>query len=155
MSGFGDVNKGTYVAAKFDQKTLEQIKLFQETYGIPNPVLPEDLHCTIVYSRVKIPFMTSKESYKASEGAKTKVFETRDNKRALVLALVDADGLKQRHEYGNILGATYDYPDYIPHVTVSYDIGMMEFPLDMPVDISFTVTKEYVEDLNLDWAKDK
>lgn len=150
----GDIDKGTYVSVKFSEDTLSAIDDFIGANKIPNAVPSDKIHCTVVYSRVKIPYVTQSIDSVVSTKATTKVFETRDGKRALVLALDDAEELSQRHKYASILGATYDFPDYIPHVTVSYDIGKIDFPEGKVVDINFRVVSESVEDLDLDW-KDK
>lgn len=147
----GDIDKGTYVSVKFSEDTLSAIDDFIGTNKIPNAVPRDKIHCTVVYSRVKIPYICCAIDELVSTKAYTKVFKTQEGKRALVLALEDADCLKMKHEYASILGATYDFPDYIPHVTVSYDIGSLDFPEGKEVDIPFVVVEECCEDLNLNW----
>ena len=71
------------------------------------------------------------------------------------MCLDDADYLKYRHEVGNALGATYDFPDYKPHVTLSYGIGSQYVDINQELSIPIVVSKEIVEDLDLNWADDK
>ncbi len=48
--------------------------------------------------------------------------------------------------------ATYDFPEYIPHITLSYDLGDMPLP-KLPDDMrkEFHLSLEYVEDLKMEW----
>ena len=151
MENIREINKGTYVCAKFSDETLEALESFQELHEIPNRVPKVDMHCTIAFSRKFINYKPEYDIGYVATHAETKIFTTQKGKRALVLALENADKLKFRHDYANAIGATYDFPDYIPHVTVSYDIGVLDFPEGMKICIPFYVTKEVVEDLDLDW----
>ena len=64
--------------------------------------------------------------------------------------------LEERHKYSRILGATYDYPDYKPHITLSYNLGAQAIDLSITdVNVPITISHEVVEDLDLDWTKDK
>jgi hypothetical protein len=52
--------------------------------------------------------------------------------------------------------ATYDFPEYKTHVTLSYDIGDMDetkLPDVIKTIGEMKIVKEYGEDLDLDWAK--
>lgn len=78
------------------------------------------------------------------------VFETFDKKRALVIKL-DCPYLEERHKYlMQKYNLEYDYDEYIPHITLSYDIGEMEVPKDVKFPEFFRIQAEYKEDLNLE-----
>ena len=72
---------------------------------------------------------------------------------------LDSSDLRERHEFlMKEHKATYDFPEYIPHITLSYDIGDFDInTLDIEDldDIDFQVIEEYKEDLNLDWKNTK
>lgn len=151
-----DSTKGTYVAVKFSDETLDALQQLQSELKLLNKVKREDLHSTIVYSRVKIPYRINKVDTNealVSQNQSLQLWETSDGK-ALVLLMNDAASLKFRHDYAKVLGATYDFPDYLPHITLSYNVGVQKVELfDTQIDI--VTSHEYVEDLDLDWAKDK
>ena len=49
-------------------------------------------------------------------------------------------------------GATYDFPVYSPHITLSYDFSgeILNLPVyNQPIFLD----SEYVEDLKIDWEK--
>lgn len=142
-------NKGTYAAVKFTAATLDFLEQLQTELKLFEPVPREKLHSTICFSRVNVPFVALAGSKFIGTTRCLEVFP-HNNKRALVL-LLDSDHLMERHKYSRIIGATYDFDEYKPHITLAYDIGARALP---NFDVSGTpieISHEYVEDLNLDW----
>ena len=121
---------GTYAGVRFSPSTNKLIHKFVNTYSIPNAVKPNKLHTTVLLSRKPCP------NYKPlgkllppmyGEAEEFVVWPTRGENgppsKCLVLKykcpeLSDRHtSLMKQHE------ATYDYDEYVPHVTLSYDIG--------------------------------
>lgn len=148
MMNFKEFSKGLYVAAKFSESTLDALEKLQRSLKIPNPVPRDKLHTTIVYSRVFVPYKVASGSFEIADRGSLTIFETGQGARALVLEL-ESVYLTTRHNYAKALGATYDFPDYRPHITLSYDVGPLSFigTYDVPVILD----REYSEELNLDW----
>ena len=156
---------GTYAGVRFDDDTKKAINDYISDNNIPNGVANSKLHTTLLYSRKYLP------DYKAQgdieppfEGTPTKleVWQSQPdedgNKSNCLIMTYDCPDLIQRHkELMDEHKASYDYDEYKPHVTLSYDIGDMDIK-ELP-DISKAIkkvgiNKEYQEDLNLSWAKD-
>lgn len=148
--------KGTYIGVRFSDESLKILKDLQKMYKIPDPTPVSDMHSTVIYSRVPVDFpINNAVNEKVSREVQFHVFNTRDGKRALVLK-IKSDYLTKRHELGTELGATYDFPDYIPHITLSYDVGDKNFstkPFKLEKDL--VISKEYYEELNLNWKQSK
>lgn len=143
------MGKGTYVSATFDEDTIERLVNLQKELGLLNPVPREKLHTTIVYSRKWIPFQPVKALGNLAVNA---WLESWDTKYGTTLVLkFDSPMLKERHEYANILGATYDFDEYKAHVTLSYDL-LGQFIESKHVSIVINGDKENVEDLDEDWS---
>ncbi|ADG60053.1 RNA ligase [Acinetobacter phage Acj9] len=142
-------NNGTYAAVKFTAATLDMLQDMQRELQLFEPVPRDKLHSTICFSRVNIPYAAINESRFIGTTGELEIFE-HNGKRALVL-LLESDYLKERHKYSRILGATYDFDEYRPHITLAYDIGARAKPgyhtRGLPVEISH----EYSEDLDLNW----
>lgn len=153
--------KGTYAAVKFSKDTKDRIKSFIKKYDIPNAVRPDKLHTTLLYSRKFLP------DYKAEgdltepivgkpigfELWKTQPREGQEQTQCLVLRY-EAPELEARHKaLMKEHGATWDYPDYNAHVTLSYNFpGTLE-DVGEPEEIGdIEAVHEYGEDLNLNWA---
>lgn len=143
---FTDSFVGTYVACRFNEETLDAIQRIQEELRLPNPVPREELHSTVIYSRTNVPFIPDDTPEHLSDQSYLRVFET-PTKNVLVLAYESAY-MQKRHQYGNILGATYDFDEYVPHITIAKDIGPLKYEgfYNFPIVSSH----EYVEDLRQD-----
>jgi len=154
--------KGTYAGVKLSDKTNKAIGKFIEDNNIPNAIKPEKLHTTLLYSRKYLPDYKARGELEETMVGKPIGFEKwpsqpdDDGKVAMCLVLkYNCPDLVDRHkDLMKEHGATYDFDEYKPHVTFSYDVGSMQCK-DLPkFEEDIVVVEEYVEDLNLDWAKD-
>lgn len=160
-----ETGKGTYAAVKFSPSTVEMIAKYIKDNDIPNGTPDAKLHCTLLYSRKHCPdYEPAGKISPAWIGTPTHldVWESKgklrdeEPKRCLVLEF-DCDELQKRHkELMKEHDATYDFPQYKTHVTLSYDIGEMdekELPDVKKAIPKLEINDEYGEDLDLDWAK--
>lgn len=80
------------------------------------------------------------------------VLPQQDGRQCLVLEL-DAPAVVERHlELMSLYPElTYDFDQYLPHITLSYDIGTFDASaLELP-NFVCVLGDEYVEDLDLEW----
>lgn len=157
------VSKGTYAGVYFDEDTKASVKKYIQDNNIPKPVNVDKLHTTLLYSRKFLPDYIPGGMYDSSLIGtpqelvvwKTQGGEGKEPANCLVMKY-DCPELVERHKsLMSEHGATFDYPEYTPHITLSYDIGDMDVA-DMS-DIKKAVkqigiVEEYGEDLQLDWA---
>lgn len=137
---------GTYVAARLSEETLDRIEEIQKELPIYNPVPREKLHSTIIYSREEIPFIPYEEPRHLADSCHLRVFETPEG-NVLVLAY-ESQYMNKRFAQGMLLGATYDFEEYIPHITIAKDVGT--HPFDGYYEFPIVSSHEYMEDLDLD-----
>lgn len=160
MNGKEDILKeekdqrGVYVAVKYNQSAGDDLLDFIKKHDIPSTMKDKDFHTTLIYSRKHADIQDLDDNMEDSEivayPKELHVFETFDKKRALVIKL-DCPYLLERHKYlMQKYDLTYDYDEYIPHITLSYDIGDMEIPKDVKFPKFFRIQSEYSEDLNLE-----
>ena len=112
---------GTYASVKFSPQVGELLQLWCNRHGIPMTIIPEFLHCTVLYSRTEVePIEIPLKKIYLSP----KEFRIFDNgsERALVL-LLDAPELSELHDRLIEQGGTHDYPEYNPHVTLSFQVS--------------------------------
>ena len=118
-----DHPNGTYVAAELTKKSKKALDYFVTEAGIPNAADPKQYHSTVIYSRKGVPQVKDCK-FKLPFSAKIKewkIFPAQNGTKCLV-AIMDSPELEKAHkEIREKYGATHDYPDYHPHVTVSYD----------------------------------
>lgn len=145
---------GTYVAATMDKESKNKIKDLCISMGIPNRIKREKMHTTIIYSRKHVPELEVNESMYPLEASSLELetFNTQDDKKALVLKIKSKKLVDRHNSLMAKYDLTYDFPEYIPHITLSYDIGDFDvsaYEGDLPDSLIFMT--EYVEDLVLDW----
>jgi hypothetical protein len=156
--------KGTYAAVNFDKSTTDAVAKYIVDNDIPNGLKTDKMHCTVLYSRKHCPdYEPLGKIDPAWIGTPTKleVWESRgklrdeDTTRCLVMKFT-CDKLNARHEkLMKEHDATYDFPDYKTHITLSYDIGDMDetkLPDIKDAVKEIKIVEEYSEDLDLDWA---
>lgn len=119
------VNKGTYVGIKWPKDVSKIIVDTAKEFGVPNVLSEDDIHSTLIYSRNEFNHIPSKENFKFSTIGPNNSRESRLDifGNALVIKIYSKQ-MEDRHKeiMENNPEATYDYPEYIPHITISYDI---------------------------------
>lgn len=150
---------GTYVGVTFNKGTVNRLSDFVKKHKIANPLDPSKYHTTVIYSRVHCPDLKAHGGLAEGEvvGVPTgfNVWKTQEGTHALVLEY-KCEWLANRHQ--SLMeehGATYDFPKYNPHITLSYDVGDDFDPSGLdPKDIGpIDIVYEYTEDLDLEWGK--
>lgn len=160
-----NVKKGTYAGAHFSPATVDALSQYCKTHNIPNAIAPDKFHTTILYSRKYCPDYKAAGKYdpmlvgKALGNFhvwKTSPSDPNAEKTNCLILPFDCPDLAARHkELMDTHGATYDYDEYKPHVTLSYNIGDLDVDSLPPFEGDIEIADEYQEDLDLDWAKTK
>lgn len=147
---------GTYAAMKFDEESQHRIAAYITEHGIPNPVPTDKLHVTLLYSRKECVGYQGKGILDEPMVVRVCGFDmwpNQDGEMALVAEL-DSPDLYERHKYLMMAyGATYDFPEYKPHVTLSYNANGFHGVLPL-LPFTLKLNEEYSEQLNLKWAKE-
>jgi 2'-5' RNA ligase len=136
LSQFAKHKDGTYVSMDLSDESRAMVDLYVENMlGLEERVDPSTYHITIIYSRTPVP---SAERYAGTMGADKamcvgyEVFPTKNDGKCLVLRL--------KYQFAELLnkqltaeGATSDYPEYKPHMTLAYDIKQEIDPTTLPL----------------------
>ena len=149
---------GTYAAVKFDHPTRKSIHQYCATANIPNTIRPDKLHTTLLYSHKELTLYSPTDKYVHPLVAYPVGMDIWDStndqgqvEKCLVV-LLDCPQLIDRH---NLLmkdhGATYTFPNYQPHITLSYNVGDLD-PASLPFFENYVpsiiIVGEYSEALN-------
>lgn len=143
-----------FIGVRFDEASMNEIMKLSE--GVPNRTSKGELHITVAYSRKPISIsalgkLAPPEQVKAKHYS---IFQARSGENCLVVE-VDAPGLVARHnEIIKDYGASYDFPEYKPHFTLSYDCGVGFDIRTLPPLESVPVLHchlEYATALQMDW----
>ena len=147
--------QGTFVGVRFSEKTQTAINKYIADMNIPNPINSDELHTTIIYSRKPLPTFVEQGMLDEPIIGRFDAFEvwpTKEGGNALVMKYDCAELHARHNEIMNNYDATYDFPEYKVHLTLSYDIG--DEATNLPDFIEpIEIVSEYQEELNLDWAK--
>jgi hypothetical protein len=153
--------KGTYTAVKFSEDTIKRIKAFVDKHNIPDPLPSKSYHTTITYSRKYLPDLKALGKLDPPWKGKVtelEIFKSKEDNNCLVV-LFDCKKATDRHnQIMDEHDAQYDFDKYNCHFTLSYNCG--DFDIKSIPNISkefgeIEIIEEYLEDLNLDWAKKK
>lgn len=157
MNLFEGKTKGTFVGLRMSDKTMDNIEKLIKKLKVPNPIDRKDMHTTLIYSRKELPEFKEEGKLKEVKLATPKnfdIFKSRqDGTNCLVVKLDAPDIVKRHKEIRKEHGATHDFDEYLPHITLSYDCGDFDFSKvdvkELLPEIEFS--EEYQEPLQLDW----
>lgn len=146
-SSIGDAAPRTlYVSRKV--VNASEIIGWAKSQGFKETLQPEDLHVTIAYSREPVDWMKVGEAWQSkveiAEGG-PRLTETFGESKVL---LFKSSELEWRHQSIREVGASWDHPEYQPHITISY--------ADMPDDVvpyqgKIILGPEIFEEVDDDW----
>lgn len=143
------IDAGRYIGVKFSSDTKEHLKKIIDDEAIPNSTDIDDIHSTVAYSKgSNIPgYQVAGRFQKPveTEVEQFDIFPTEENKNCLV-AKLNAPDLVKMHDDTEKHGATYDFDEYIPHVTLSYDVGDVDNNFLKRLTDRYKGTKLYAEE---------
>ena len=152
-----DSTKGTFVGIYFDVDTNKNIEEYIKANKIPNPILTEELHCTLIYGLKHLP--NFKPLGKISGGVKytiaqLEILKSRPDDYGktsnVLVAKINSDFLVDRHnEIINEHDAMHDFDEYKPHFTLSYSVGDLDISELPSPNFGITIDEEYSQDLDL------
>lgn len=119
----------------------------------------DDLHVTITYSKTPVDWMKMGQSWGeggnhiVNEGG-ARIVEPLGDKGAVVLLFASSE-LSWRHEDMVRNGASDDFPEYQPHVTITYQGSDIDLDKVEPYRGKLEFGPEIFEELDEDWASKK
>lgn len=137
---------GTYSSVLPSTESKENLFAFVTSLGIENLVEPDEYHCTLIYSKVSCPDI-AQEDFNLPSNAMVigyKILGT--EKKVLVAELYFPNAVRLHNLFMEKHGATHDYPEYIPHITIADDFKG-ELPVEIP-DFDIEFNGMTVEELN-------
>jgi hypothetical protein len=129
---------GTYSSLLPSVESREELFAYCAKLGVPNLVEDDEYHCTLIYSKEACPEI-AKEDFSLPCSAIPVGFKILGTeKKVLVLEIYCPNATRLHDLFMEKYGATHDYPDFIPHITVASDFEG-EVPIDIPeIQIDFT-----------------
>lgn len=133
-------------------KNADDLNAWAKGAGITNVVPAHEMHVTQVYSRKPVVIDQKTDSITA-EGGKRSIGFLGD-KGGVVLHF-DSPELKARHAEAMEAGASHDFPQFLTHVTLSYQHEGADPSTITPPSLPLQFGPEIHEEINDDWSDDK
>lgn len=134
----------------------DELIAWAKKQGFTSTLPASDMHVTVLYSRTAVdPIKMGttwsddrKGNLTIKPGGPRAVEKLGD---AAVVLLFASDDLSWRHRGMVEAGASHDYDEYQPHVTLTYDAGDVDLDTIKPFVGELRFGPELFEPLNLDW----
>lgn len=143
MSEYEDTKM--FCAALLDTKSIETLKLYCSKNSIDN--YNKDFHITLVNSEIQVDFEPLADcgikipSYNITPAK----WVTSDGNTIVVLSL-NSKWLEYRFREAKEHGATWSYPEFRPHITLSYDVhSTFDVSKMSKIDFDLYIESEYCE----------
>lgn len=136
-----------------------EIMKWAKEQGIPSLVPESSLHVTITYSRDAVDWMKMGTDWSSKADGSMIVpaggarLLDRFDGGALVL-LFNSSELSWRHQEMIREGASWDYPDYQPHLTLSYDQADIDLAAIKPYRGEIHLGPEIFEEISENWRSE-
>ena len=142
LSQYAKHKDGTYVSMDLSPESRALLDNFVEmSLGLKERVDPSTYHITVIYSRTPVPSAENYVGTKSADSATVveyEIFPTKNDGKCLVMRL--------NYPFATLLnkqltaeGATSDYDQYKPHLTLAYDMAQEIDPATLPIP-QFTLT---------------
>jgi 2'-5' RNA ligase len=137
LSQYAKHKDGTYVSMDLSPESRDMVDHFVEmNLGLTERVDKSTYHITVIYSRTPVP---SAETYRSTTSIEYEaivtgyeVFPTKNDGKCLVMRL-DFPHAVLLNKQLTAEGATSDYDEYKPHMTIAYDIKQEVDPHTLPL----------------------
>jgi len=124
LSQYAKHKDGTYVAFEMSSESRDMLDHFVEmNLGLTERVAKETYHITVIYSRTPVPNAEKFRCRDTEINARAvgyDVFPTKNGDKCLVMRVECPVATNLNNILGG-MGATSDYPEYKPHVTIAYN----------------------------------
>lgn len=134
-----------------DVLNADEIIAWAKSQGFKTTLPANDMHVTIAFSRTPVDWMKMGEAWnseiKVGPGG-VRLMERFGDARVLLFM---SNELMWRHEWMKEEGASWDHPEYQPHITISYDPDAPDLADVEPYTGEIILGPEIFEEIKEDW----
>ncbi len=141
---------GVYISVEVSEETKKNIHGYMDKH-LHGFKKHDDIHCTIIYSNKPMDVNIKTEEY-TTEATFEKFSLFGEEKNTLVME-INCPKLQERNkELMKEYGFVSDFPEYLTHVTLSYDASNVTVSKLPSFDFPITLLNETVSPLKLDYV---
>jgi uncharacterized protein len=146
-----DVEKTLYVSRRLGN--TKEFLNWAESQGFKKMLEPKDLHVTLAYSTKKVDWSDIKPDLRklVVKGGKRSVTSLGDL-GAAVLQFESKLLTNDWKEFKDI-GASWDYQEYTPHITITYQASNVDLSKVEPYQGDIILMGEVMKEINPNWNK--
>lgn len=151
-----------------DVVNADEIIKWAKAQGFKTTLPAGEMHVTVTFSRVPVDWMKMGQAYTygpsdsdrakgeivIGEGGPRLVDELGDPAKPAIVLLFASSELTWRHEDMIRNGASWDYYEYQPHITITYEPGDVDIDTVEPYRGKIALGPEIFEEVKEDWADD-
>jgi 2'-5' RNA ligase len=139
-----------YVSRPLSTQSANDLRRWAKLNGFDKTLEPIDMHVTVAFSRTPVQWNLIKPDVKkiTVPNSNRSIMPLGD-KGAVVLTLHSDDLTNRWHEFID-MGCSWDYDDYVPHVTISYN-GPTTIPKITAYDKPIELAAEKWNPVKMDW----
>jgi phage-related protein (TIGR01555 family) len=134
----------------------DEVIRWAKAQGFKSTLDPADMHVTVLYSRTPVDPIKMGTTWSGNDKGEIRI--TPGGPRAVeplgdtaVVLLFASDDLSWRHRGMIEAGASHDFNEYQPHVTLTYEAGDVDLDAIKPYTGALRFGPELFEALDLDW----
>jgi len=127
--------------------------------GFASVVDPAELHVTVIYSKSPVDWFKFGENWSGDEKGQLTInaggpraVEKLGDKGAVVLMFASSQLSWRNRSAVEDLGASWDYPEYQPHITITYAAGGLDLTEVEPYTGKIVLGPEMFEDIDDNWS---
>lgn len=132
----------------------DEVIAWAKSQGFTSTLPAEDMHVTLIYSRAPVDWMKMgqpwEDALEVPEGG-PRLIEEFDS--GAVVLLFGSSELQWRHERMKEEGASFDYPEYQPHITLAYEGAPEDIDSIEPYRGVLKFGPEIFEEVDEDWKQ--
>lgn len=147
---------GIYGAFRLSRSTVSSLLAWSQDNLVADgieTIKPDELHVTTVYCRKPIPTKPVGDFRVSADFARFEVFGPPDKPGTLV-AVLSCEALTNLFNARRKLGAEWDFPEYIPHVSLAKNFDPKDVADLAPITFPIILTQEYFNELDEDFSYD-
>lgn len=140
-----DGKTGTYACLYFTYRTVKRL----QAWGLKNKIKnfysgegDDQFHITTTYTFLPITYVAA--GILPPLPVKAKNFEIFGKNKEYLVLEVNSPFANNRRDYGMLLGAKSNFPDYKPHVSLAKDSGLTSVEGLSPIDFPLYLGREEV-----------
>ncbi len=145
-----------YVKRPLTPGSAERLHDWAVEQGIKNIVPPELMHSTQVHSTAEVDTDKLKPLLTLLDIGDGRWLSHLGTGNALVMFFLSQE-MQDRHKEALAAGASWDFPQFMPHITISYDtenVDAHQYGMDAPPDFPLQLGPEVFEASNDNWVEE-